>query len=69
MIQSYEHEQDVRLHKRQRVSSAACWYTTGMKPPDLDPVELGWEIDGTGYLSDHVEQHLLCLRSLPDTQM
>jgi hypothetical protein len=52
MTQSYEREylsRDVRLHTRQRVSSAYCWYTTGMKPPDLDPAELGWEIDGTGY--------------------
>ena len=37
------------------VSTAVCWYTTPVKQPDLDPAEFGWEIDGTGYLSDHVE--------------
>jgi len=37
------------------VSTAVCWYTTAVKQPDLDPAEFGWEIDGTGYLSDHVE--------------
>ena len=47
-------EMFVFIHGK-RVSAAVYWYTTPMKPRDLDPAEFGWEIDGTGYLSDHVE--------------
>ena len=51
------------------VSMAVCWYTTPMKPPDLDPAEFGWEIDGTGHLSDHVEttHRVNAQQSMPQT--